>query len=207
MVFDEIIKKRNSCRCYLPEPIDDETIKQIVEAGRLAPSAKNTQPWKFVCIKTNYDNPINSKKIASIMSDYYIKNKDNPEKIKGASSLYATSKIIEDCPAIILVFTDSDYINRDKMESISDILSIGSCVEHMVLKATDLGLGTLWIADTYFIHKELAEYIQSELIKKQINFVLEKNRLVCAMALGKRGEPFYERPRKSIDDILLILNN
>ena len=166
--LDKIIEERHSCRAYLPTPISDETIKQIVEAGRLAPSAKNGQPWKYVCIKTEFSDNETSKQIAKIMADYYINNRDNPEKMKGASSVFATSKIIESCPAIILVFEDTPFIDRDHLESISDILSIGASVEHMVLKATELGLGSLWIADTYFVHKELAEYVENYLKNVQL---------------------------------------
>ena len=68
-------------------------------------------------------------------------------------------------------------------------------------------MGSLWIADTYFVHKELAEYIEEELTKTGEKFILADNRLICAIALGKRGEPTYKRSRKSLEDILLILNN
>lgn len=207
MNLDEIIKTRNSCRTYLPTAISDDTIKQIVDAGRLAPSAKNAQPWKFVCIKTDFTDNEKSKKISSIMANFYLQNKNDENKMKGASSVYATSKIIEDCPAIILVFADSDYINRDKMESISDILSIGASVEHMVLKATELGLGSLWIADTYYVHKEIAQYIEEELRNTGNQFILNNHRLICAVALGERGEPQYERSRKSLEEVLTIINN
>ena len=207
MTFDEIVKERNSCRTYLPVAISDETIQKIVEAGRLAPSAKNKQPWKFVCVKTDFKNPNKSKKIASILSDYYIKNINNPEKMKGAGSVFATSKILADCPAIIFVFEDSEEIDRNSVESISDVLSIGACVEHMVLKATELGLGSLWICDTIYVHKEIAEYIQEELKNSGEEFVFDGDRLICAVAIGQRGEEKYARPRKALGDILLTINN
>ncbi len=69
MTLDEIIKERHSCRTYLPYGISDDTIKQIVEAGRLAPSAKNAQPWKYVCIKTDFKNVEASKDIANLMAN------------------------------------------------------------------------------------------------------------------------------------------
>lgn len=208
MKLDESIKERHSCRTYLPFEVTDEEIKKIVEAGRLAPSAKNAQPWKYVCIKTDFSNPDTSKDIAKIMANYYLQNRNNPEVLRAASSVYSTSKIIESCPAIILVFAESDYINRDKMESISDILGIGASVEHMMLKATDLGLGCLWIADTYCVHKEMAEYIENYLKSKNLNnFIDNENRLICAMAIGKMGEPRYKTARKKLDEILLVINN
>lgn len=204
MELKNAIKERHSCRSYLPTPISDETIKEIVESARLAPSSKNAQQWKFVCIKTDKA----SKDIANILQNYYIKNKDNPEKIKGASSVFATGKVLEQCPAIILVFEDCEDINRDKMQDISALLSIGSAVEHMMLTATDLGLGCLWICDTFFVHNELADYILEKLKESTYsNFIDKTNRLVCAMALGEIAEPRHEKPRKSLDEILCIINN
>lgn len=204
MELKQVIKERHSCRSYLPTPISNEVIKEIVESARLAPSSKNAQQWKFVCITTDKE----SKDIAMFLQNYYIKNKDNPEKMKGAGSVFATGKILEQCPAIILVFEDSNYINREKMEDLSAILSIGGAVEHMMLTATDLGLGCLWICDTFYVHNELADYVLDILKNTEYsNFIDKNNRLVCAMALGEMAEPKYERPRKSLDEILCIIRN
>lgn len=203
MELSKAISERHSCRTYLPSPISDAQIKQIVEAGRLAPSSKNAQQWKFVCIKTETE----SHDIAMMLENYYLNNKDNPEIKMGASSVYATGKILEQCPAIILVFTDCENIDRTKVEDTSAILSIGAAVENMMLTATDMGLGCLWIADTYYVHSELAEYIQNKLKgTKYENFIDKSNRLICSMAVGEMGEPRHEKPRKSLDDILVIIN-
>ena len=72
MELKQVIKERHSCRSYLPTPISDEVIKEIVESARLAPSSKNAQQWKFVCVKTDKE----SKDIAKIMQEFYIKNKE-----------------------------------------------------------------------------------------------------------------------------------
>lgn len=47
----EAIKTRRSIRNYRDEPIPEESIKAILEAGRWAPSAKNSQPWKFILVR------------------------------------------------------------------------------------------------------------------------------------------------------------
>ncbi len=204
MKLDDLIKERHSCRSYLPTAISDAKIKQIVEAARLAPSSKNAQQWKFVCIKAKEE----SHDIANILENYYIKNKNNKEKMLGASSVFATGKILESCPAIILVFADTENITRTKVEDISALLSIGGAVEHMMLKATDMGLGCLWICDTYFVHNELADYILKKLKgTEKENFISKKNRLVCAMAVGVMAEPKYPKNRKTLDEILCIINN
>ncbi len=46
----EIIKNRRSVRTFLPDKIDREDLYKIIDAGRLAPSANNLQPWEFVVI-------------------------------------------------------------------------------------------------------------------------------------------------------------
>ena len=46
----EAIKGRRSVRRYLPDPVPRETIEDIVDCGRLAPSARNDQPWEFVVV-------------------------------------------------------------------------------------------------------------------------------------------------------------
>ena len=203
MELSQVIRERHSCRTYLPSPVTDEQIKQIVEAGRLAPSSKNAQQWKFVCIKTETE----SHDIALMLENFYLKNKNNPELSMGASSVYATGKTLEQCPAIILVFTDCERINRTKVEDISAILSIGAAVENMMLTATDMGLGCLWIADTIYVHQELADYILDKLKgTKYENFIDKSNRLICSMAVGEMGEPRHITSRKNLDDILAIIN-
>ncbi len=203
MELDLVIQNRTSCRTYMSDEISDEQIKQIVNAARLAPSSKNAQQWKFVCVKTG----TNSRDIALMLKDYYTTNKDNPEKMQGASTVYATGKILEDCPAIIFVFEDSKYIDRTELEDISAILSIGAAVEHMALKATDLGLGNLWVCDTSFVRDKIADYIIDALKDTdKKDFISFDNRLMCALAVGKAAEPKYPKHKKELNEILTIIN-
>ncbi|MBM4080403.1 MAG: oxidoreductase, partial [Planctomycetes bacterium] len=44
----EAIRTRRSIRRYKPDPIPDEVLKRVLDAARLAPSANNIQPWKFI---------------------------------------------------------------------------------------------------------------------------------------------------------------
>ena len=47
----ECIRKRRDIRSYIKKDVPDDVIKKIIEAGRLAPSAMNLQPWHFIVIK------------------------------------------------------------------------------------------------------------------------------------------------------------
>jgi len=51
MEFYDVTKRRKSVRKYKPDPIPDEVLNRILEAGRIAPSAKNIQPWRFIIVK------------------------------------------------------------------------------------------------------------------------------------------------------------
>ena len=51
MDVEEVIRKRKAVRRFKPDPIPDDVLLRILEAGRLAPSSKNSQPWHFIVIK------------------------------------------------------------------------------------------------------------------------------------------------------------
>lgn len=73
---------------------------------------------------------------------------------------------------------------------ICDTLSIGASIENMLLTATEIGLGTLWIANTCYAYKELTEYLETT------------QQLVGAIALGYADEKPIQRPRKQLEDIV-----
>lgn len=56
MAFIDLAKRRYSSRNYLDKPVERELLLQMLEAGRVAPSAKNKQPWHFVVI--TQDEPL-----------------------------------------------------------------------------------------------------------------------------------------------------
>lgn len=76
------------------------------------------------------------------------------------------------------------------MTEICDSLSIGAAIENMLLRATELGLGTLWVANTCFAYEELTTYLNTD------------NQLIGAVALGYTAENPMQRPRKCLDEIV-----
>lgn len=116
----ELIKKRRSIRSYLPDPIPDEHINKILEAGLYAPSGKNRQPWRFFVIKE-------VKTIRSIAK----------------STTY--SKFACNAPVMVLVFakTDADYPTE------KDLIGVGACLQNMMLTATAMGYGSCIIGELY----------------------------------------------------------
>lgn len=91
----ESIENRRSIRDFKKDDISKETVEDILNCGRLAPSAKNRQPWYFVVTKGRTKN-----KIADMMIKYTINNDDTLErkKLGCASSVNPTANVIKQAP-------------------------------------------------------------------------------------------------------------
>lgn len=186
MNLKEVIDKRVSTREYSIEMVSKKDIEELIDSARKAPSAANRQPWHFVILEGE-----KKEKVAQILLKQYKKEKnrtDNPvatEEYIPAMSLVNSIRIINEAPVLILVFRE----NNDNWKE-GDYLSIGCAVEHICLRATDLGLGSLWLRDVIYMRKEIAK-----LLKK------EKMDLVTGITIGYSTEYPYERNKKSIAEI------
>lgn len=190
----EIIQ-RKSIRKYKNEAVKREDIDRIIQAAILAPSAKNRQPWKYF-VYTNEEK----ENLLNVMEQGLIRERDGekmlPDSQKGLPDAFHTLKVMRKAPVLIVIENTngkSPYmdINADeRFTEICDSLSIGASVQNMLLTATELGYGTLWIANTCFAYNELTEYIG-------IN-----GQLVGAVSLGMADEYPNPRPRKNINDIV-----
>ena len=119
----EAITKRQSVRNYQDKEIPEEVLQEILEAGRLAPSASNRQGWKFIVVK----------------------NEDLRKKLVPACK---NQKFIGEAPVIIVgCATNPDYVMTCGEHSYSIDLAIA--LDHMSLQAAALGLGTCWIGAFY----------------------------------------------------------
>lgn len=191
----ESIYSRRSIRKFRPEMVPANIIEQIIDAARMAPSAKNRQPWKYIV----YGNDTKAELLKCMAAG--IEREEHGISILPASrhnipDARNTLKIMQEAPIVILVlntngispFTELDADHR--ITEICDTLSIGASVENMLLKAEELGIGTLWIANTCFAYPELTAYLKTD------------RQLVGAVALGYADETPLQRPRKKSEDIL-----
>ncbi|MBQ7783480.1 MAG: nitroreductase family protein, partial [Oscillospiraceae bacterium] len=78
----------------------------------------------------------------------------------------------------------------DRITEICDTLSIGASIENILLKSTEIGIGTLWIANTCFAYPELVDFLNTQ------------NKLIGAIALGYANETPPPRPRKDSADVI-----
>ncbi len=121
MSFLELAKKRFSVRKFKPDPVKDEDLKYILEAGRIAPSANNAQPWQFIVIRGD-------------------------AKSDEVNNLYHR-EWFNDAPVVIVVVADhSKSWHRSDGKDHADI-DTAIAADHMTLAATEKGLGTCWVCN------------------------------------------------------------
>ena len=194
----EEIYSRRSIRKYTNEPISCSIIEKIIDAGRVAPSAKNRQPWKYLVYSGEA-----KVRLLSIMKKGIEMEEINPRlplSVNGIPDAKNTLQIMENAPVVIVVLNTngkSPFVQLDvdgRFSEMNDLLSIGASIENMLLKAEELNIGTLWIGNTCFAYQELMEYIGSTA------------ELVGAIALGYKAETPSMRPRKKTEDIVMYFD-
>ncbi len=190
----EAIYTRRSVRKYTDEPVSHHMIEQIIDAGRVAPSAKNRQPWKYLVYSGEAKD-----RLLDIMKKGIEMEEVSPRlplSVSGIPDAKHTLRIMETAPVIIVVLNTNGkspfmQLNADdRFMEMNDLLSIGASIENMLLKAEEFDIGTLWIGNTCFAYQELMEYIGLN------------GELVGAIALGHKAEKPAMRPRKSLEDIV-----
>jgi nitroreductase len=114
----EAIRLRYSCRKFTEKPIEKEKLDRILEAARLAPSAKNLQDWRFIVV--------------------------TDERLRNATAAAANNQtFIARAAAIIVGCSVSDYVMRCG-QPVSGI-DLAIAMEHIALAAVAEGLATCWI--------------------------------------------------------------
>ena len=118
----QAIRNRYSCRSYHDKPLEQDKLRAVLEAARLAPSAKNLQDWRFVVVT----------------------NRQTKKKVAAAAN---NQTFLETAGAIIVACTVSDHVMRCG-QAVGPI-DVAIALEHMCLQATELGLATCWIGSFY----------------------------------------------------------
>jgi len=130
IALDKTIKQRRSIRRYTKQMPSENAIYKIIKAAIWAPSGLNNQPWKFKIISGNQKNKL--------------------------SKFTKYAHVIEAAPVAICVFLDSSLTyNRDK-----DIMSVGACIQNMLLKAHAMGYGTCWLGEILNKRKNVESYLK-----------------------------------------------
>ena len=119
MEFLELAKKRYSCRAYKSDPVEDDKLQQVLEAARLAPTACNLQPFQLIVIHT--------------------KGREADLRRIYSSSWFTQAPII-----ICACGIQSQSWKRRDGKNYCEV-DVTIAMDHLILAATNLGLGTCWI--------------------------------------------------------------
>jgi nitroreductase len=189
----EAIQNRRSIRKFKATPLSEHQIESLIEAGRLAPSGCNVQPWRFIVVK----------------------DKEKKKKLRKASF---DQKFVEDAPIVIICCGDlsswkntrehfeeitrrgdvrlsieceralrersQKAVNAEMKERIpSTLLNVSIAIEHIVLEAVELGLGSCWVR------------LFDEKMVKQILDLPSHIIVVALLPVGVSDEKPLPRPR------------
>jgi nitroreductase len=121
MEFQELIRRRYSVREYRSDPVPDEALERILEAGRLAPTAANRQPFRIVVLHAR-------------------------GRQEALARVYPRPWFLQ-APLVICVcgVPAEAWVRKDGRSHLDVDAAI--VMDHVILAATDEGLGTCWIAN------------------------------------------------------------
>lgn len=190
------IEKRRSIRKFRDAMLDREIVETVIGAGLQAPSPKNRQPWRFVVIT---DDTKKRELVVSMREEIARLAQEKPDRTDIPMSL-VTMDIIEQAPVLILVCYaynlvehHDDGVNWEiaakDLEAV-ELQSIGGAVENMLLKAEELGIGSLWCADILYAYGVVSQYALFP--------------VVSAVCLGYKAEMPKARDRQDISEICIF---
>ena len=167
MDFSTLVKVRQSDRRYKPQAVEADKIDLCIEAARLAPSACNSQPWRFIVVDD-----------AALRAE-----------IADAAASMGMNGFVREAPEIVAVVLEKMSLTaaigsviRDKEFS---LLDVGIAVSHFTLQAADLGLGTCIIG-----------WFNERRVRKALGIPRGK-RIPLLITLGYPDSPTRRKSRKT----------
>lgn len=170
----DLFRKRQSQRAYKPTPVEPEKIERILEAARIAPSACNAQPWKFIVV----DDPELKNQIADATS----------------AKLLGMNHWTKQAPVHIVIVEEGANISSSVGGAIKQrhfpLMDIGIAASYISLQATHEGLGTCFIG--WFNEKRV----------KQLLGIPRGKRPQLIITLGYPDSEVREKVRKDKDKVV-----
>ena len=171
--FLELVQTRQSDRAYeAGKPIEREVLDRILEAGRLAPSACNGQPWHFTVVTE-----------PALLHD-----------VAKATSSIGLNRFVKDSAALILITLEPTNITSRLGCNIKDkdfpIMDLGIAASYITLAAEDEGVGSCILG-----------WFDDEKIRALCG-IEHPVRLVVTLGYAKEGDPLRSKVRKSLDELV-----
>jgi nitroreductase len=189
MEFSELVVKRRSIRKFRADAVAKQLINKVLEAGRWAPSAGNSQPWRFIVIT---DAEIKGK-IAENCTRFSREAWKHfpPERARYLAARGGTwdKSHLKDVPVLIAVCHEVlDNIQKELV-----LASVWTAVENMLLAAIDNGLGSC----VYTFYNAEEENKLKKILMVPSNFGI-----ACIIQLGYASRNPPSPSRKSLEEIV-----
>jgi nitroreductase len=200
----KVIQDRRSIRDYTAEPVSDQDLDMILEAGRQAPSGENAQPWRFIIVKDaetrkrlgalaggGSGRRFTAEFVTKKMQERFSSLEDEAKKRAAFEKLTSgqVSAFLAKAPVNIVVCGKKDVWDMPYDTS--------AAIENMLLMVTALGLGACWvIAPCIDIRDE-------ERVKALLG-VPEGFKAVSIISVGHPPRPHRPRPRIPIKDLVFL---
>lgn len=170
------IERRRSVRKYIDKSVEDEKIIQLLESARLAPSGSNTQPWHFIVVKSD-------------LSRQHLAKVAHNQKWMLSAPVFIVC--VADIRCRVEQNVDVSLNENSPQEELKQIIRDTSIsVEHILLEADNLGLGTCWVA--WFTQDEIRPILN----------IPDDKYVVGIITLGYANEAPKARPRKTLEEII-----
>lgn len=191
-----VMRERRDMRHFLPDPVDPEILRRVIEAAHLAPSVGMMQPWRFLRIT---DRELRKSIHTLVEKERLVTAAALPSR--NEDFLKVKIEGIQECAELLVVSLmperDKHIIGRRTMADM-DIASVGCAIQNMWLAARAEGVGLGWVS--FFEPQALTDLLS----------LPEGARPVAILCIGQ-VEEFYPRPmfedagwgkRLSLDDIV-----
>jgi len=172
--FLDMVKTRESVRAYRPDPVPEESVLKCLEAARLAPSASNAQPWKFVVV----NDPDLKNAVADAAYD----------------KILSMNHFTKQAPIHVVVVREKANLESIAGQIIKNkaypLIDLGMAVEHFCLQAVEEGLGTCILG--WFKERKIKELLQ----------IPKNRRAELIITVGyPASDKLRDKKRKTLDEI------
>ena len=184
----EAISARRSIRRFKDEPLADEVVEKILQAGILAPSGKNRQPWRFYVVS---GGPKKAEMVGILRAALQRLSAEGHNMRWPEHSV----DIMERAPVTVFVCNPEGqrpwfaHGSDQAMMQVVDTQSVEAAIQNMLLVAQAEGVGSLWICDVFIAYDDLCDWLG------------EKGELIAAISFGYADEAPAARPRKPLSDV------
>ena len=190
--FLQVLKGRRSIRSYKQEPVPDEHIHKIIEAGSWAPSSANSQPWDIVVVKDSKTKDLIQESVKRVIRKI--------KELRDFPFLQTfTAHYMLEAPVQLVVCGDPRFQYVSMMNKVDEDVenfalwgSVSMSIQNMLLMAHALGLGSVVFTNFY-----------PEEVKKSLN-IPDPLKIICILPVGYPNETKIPPARRKMEEFIHI---